>query len=241
MTPPDAERRRAARILSILRREYPDPDQGTLVFESPYQLLVATMLSAQCTDARVNLVTPMLFKKYPGPRELARARVADIERAIRSINFYRTKARALSETAQALVDRHRGQVPRTREELVALRGVGRKTANCVLSYAYGEPSIVVDTHVARLAVRLGFSEGREPDRIEGDLERLIPRAEWSETAHLLISHGRAICTARRAFCERCPVAALCPRVGVAADPERPAPRGGRGGTRLAARVKHGQA
>jgi endonuclease-3 len=180
-------------------------------------LLVATILSAQCTDARVNLVTPALFARYPGPRDLAQASPADVEALIRSTGFYRNKARHLLGAARRIVDRHAGEVPRSLEELVELPGVARKTANVVLGNALGvEAGVVVDTHIGRLSRRLGLSAHNDPVKVERDLMALFPRERWTLLAHLLISHGRSVCTARNPRCDSCPLRDLCPRVGVKA-------------------------
>lgn len=199
--------------LRILHRAYPDAE-CSLAYRTPYQLLVATILSAQCTDERVNKVTPALFKRFGTPERMAAADLGEIEDLIRSTNFFRNKAVALREMSRALVERHGGEVPRGLDELVRLRGVGRKTANVVLGNAFGIAGLVVDTHVGRLARRLGFTRHDDPEKVEKDLMKLVPREEWTDFAHLLIRHGREVCTARRAWCERCPLQGLCPRVGV---------------------------
>lgn len=200
-------------ILKILHRTYPE-SKCSLDFKTPYQLLVATVLSAQCTDERVNKVTPALFKRFPDPRAMAAAKIGEIEKLIQSTGFYKNKAKALKESAQAILEEYGGQVPQTMEELVKLRGVGRKTANVVLGNAYGVPSLVVDTHVTRLMNRMGFTTTRDAEKIEQEMLRVVPREEWTDFAHLMISHGREICTARRAYCEECPVNAYCPKIGV---------------------------
>ncbi|MCM2278461.1 MAG: endonuclease III [Oligoflexia bacterium] len=207
-----AERRRMKEILRVLRRTYPEA-KCSLDFGSPFQLLVATILSAQCTDARVNQVTPALFRRFGTPEKLARAELAEIEALIQSTGFFRSKARALKESARAIVDEHGGELPRELEILTALRGVGRKTANVVLGVAYGLPGLVVDTHVKRLARRMGFTRTADAGKIERELMEVVPKEEWTELAHLFIAHGREICTARIARCEECPVARLCPKIG----------------------------
>ncbi len=201
-------------ILKLLNRAYPEA-KCSLYFETPFQLLIATILSAQCTDERVNKVTPALFKKYPDPRAMARAELRDLEGLIRSANFYKNKALSLKSCSQTLLDKFGGEVPRTVEELVTLRGVGRKTANVVLGNVFDIPGLVVDTHVGRISRRLGFTRDTDPEKVEAQLMEIVPRADWTLYAHLLISHGREICTARRAVCESCPLIALCPQVGVA--------------------------
>ncbi|MCM2324618.1 MAG: endonuclease III [Oligoflexia bacterium] len=209
-----AEMRRMREILKILRRTYPEAhcslDHGT-----PFQLLVATILSAQCTDARVNLVTPALFKRFGTAEKLARADIREIEKLVRTTGFFRSKAQALKESATAIVRDHGGELPRDLETLTKLRGVGRKTANVILGNAFGVPGIVVDTHVKRLAFRLGFTRSTSPAEIEQQLMKVVPVGDWTDLGHLLISHGRELCTARRARCEECPVAHLCPKTGVA--------------------------
>ncbi|HUQ70870.1 MAG TPA: endonuclease III [Planctomycetaceae bacterium] len=202
------------KLLNALAKTYPEAICA-LHHDSPFQLLVATILSAQCTDARVNLVTPALFKKYPGPRELSAAKQTDVETLIRSTGFYRAKATNLIGMAKGLMEQHGGELPRTLEELVQLPGVGRKTANVLLGTAFGLASgVVVDTHVKRLSRLLGLTTATSPEQIEQDLMRLIPRKEWVNFSHRLIHHGRQICIARRPRCGECPLLPLCPRVGL---------------------------
>ena len=201
---------RAPEILDRLRRAYPDA-RCALDFRNAFQLLCATILSAQCTDARVNLVTPLLFARYPTPEALAAANPADVEEIIRSTGFFRNKTRSLIGMAQALVADHRGEVPRTMEELRVLPGVGRKTANVVLGNAYGlNEGITVDTHVSRVSFRLGLTRHTDPVKIELDLMPLIPRELWALVSHLFIFHGRRTCVARRPRCPECVLADLCP-------------------------------
>jgi endonuclease-3 len=224
--------RHARRVVAALKRAYPET-ACALVHADPYQLLVATILSAQCTDARVNLVTPELFRRYPDAGALARAEPSELESLIRSTGFFRAKARNLLAMARQVTERHDGRVPGDLESLIALGGVGRKTANVVLGVAFGlAEGIVVDTHVKRLARRLGLATGKTPEQIERELMRVIPRGEWVDLSHRLIQHGRRVCLARRPKCEACSVAALCPRIGVAsAAPPRagPSPRRRRSG------------
>jgi endonuclease-3 len=201
------------RVLDILEKLYPEA-RCALHFENPWQLLVATILSAQCTDRQVNIVTGELFARYPDPGSLASASPDEVEGMIRSTGFFRNKARNLIGCAAALVVRHGGEVPQTMEELVALACVGRKTANVVLGNAFGIPGLAVDTHVKRLAGRLGWSRQKDPEGIERELCRLLPAPRWTQTSHLLIHHGRALCKAQRPLCDRCAVQALCPRIGV---------------------------
>jgi endonuclease-3 len=201
---------RAPEILRRLRAAYPDA-QCALEHRDAYQLLCATILSAQCTDARVNLVTPALFQAYPSPAALARARPADVEAIIMSTGFFRTKARSLIGMARTLVTEFGGQVPRTMEALRRLPGVGRKTANVVLGNAYGiNEGITVDTHVTRLSCLLGLTGHSDPVKIEHDLMPLFPRIEWTLLSHLLIFHGRQVCIARRPRCQDCVLSDLCP-------------------------------
>jgi endonuclease-3 len=204
-----AQRARAGRILDALARAYPDA-RIALHFTTPLELLVATILSAQCTDERVNVVTASLFPKYRTAADYAGADQATLEREILSTGFFRAKARAIIAMAGALVDRHGGEVPATREALVALPGVGLKTANVVLGNAFGQPAIAVDTHVFRVSRRLGLARADEPDAIHDQLVQVWPRARWTQATHLLITHGRRICTARAPVCPACPVCDLCP-------------------------------
>lgn len=208
------ETRRLERLLALLRRAYPDA-VCELEYRSPWQLLVATVLSAQSTDVRVNGVTPELFARWPGPPELARSNSAELESVIRPVGFFRSKAHHLREAARRIVDEHGGVVPADLASLVALPGVGRKTAKVVLGEAFGiAAGIAVDTHVHRLARRLGLADHRDPERVAELLERIVPRTEWIELSLRLILHGRRVCHARRPRCEVCVLAEVCPRVGV---------------------------
>jgi endonuclease-3 len=204
--------RRARRINKVLAARYPDA-HIELDFTTPLELLVATILSAQCTDVRVNLTTPALFVRFPTAADYAGADRAELEEMIRPTGFFRAKTDALIKLGQALVERFDGEVPARMEDLVTLPGVGRKTANVVLGNAFGKPGIAVDTHVIRLAGRLGFTTSTDPVVIEGDLYELFPRAEWTMLNHRLIFHGRRTCHARKPACGACPVAALCPAYG----------------------------
>lgn len=206
-----ADRRsRADEIYGILFQQHPDA-HCELDHEGPYQLLVATILSAQCTDKRVNMVTPALFEAYPNAEALAAARQEDVEELIRSTGFFRSKAKSLIGMATAVVERHGGEIPSTMDELVKLPGVGRKTANVVLGNAFNiNDGVVVDTHVGRIAARLGFTKETDPVKIEQDLMKLFPRERWTLLSHLMIFHGRRICVARRPKCEVCPLVELCP-------------------------------
>ncbi|TMQ67829.1 MAG: endonuclease III [Candidatus Eisenbacteria bacterium] len=209
--PPDPARVTA--LLEQLERLYPQATTA-LAFRDPLELLVATILSAQCTDERVNQVTPALFERYPDAAALAAARVADLEALIRPTGFFRAKTRSIRACCAEIVSRHGGQVPRTLEELTALHGVGRKTANVVLGNAFGIPGIVVDTHVGRLARRLDLTDQVDPVKVEHALMPIVPRERWSRFSHWLILHGRRVCVARRPRCSICPLAPHCPRVGV---------------------------
>lgn len=203
-------RRRAGKILALLKTEYPTA-HCELDFQTPYQLLVATILSAQCTDARVNLVTPALFSRFPTPATLAAAEQPEVEELIRSTGFFRNKAKSLIGMALGLVASHQGLVPREMEQLRSLAGVGRKTANVILGNAYGiNEGVTVDTHVTRLSDRLRLSRQKTPEKIEQDLMALIPRDDWTLVSHLLIWHGRRVCIARQPRCEICVVRKLCP-------------------------------
>jgi endonuclease-3 len=207
--PRASEIARAARILDALERAHPEAECA-LHHQDPYQLLMATILSAQCTDQRVNMVTPTLFARYPAPADLADADSAELETIIRSTGFYRAKARSLMGCARALVERHGGRVPRSLDLLVPLPGIGRKTANVVLGHAYGiAEGIAVDTHVLRVSNRLGLAKGDDPVAVERQLMALVPQQRWTRTTDLLIFHGRKICDARRPLCGACPVFALC--------------------------------
>ena len=201
------------RILGALARAYPDA-HCALLHDNPLQLLIATILSAQCTDARVNLVTPALFARYRDARAFAEAPLGDLQKAIQSTGFFRNKARNIQACCQQLVEHYAGQVPATMEELVPLPGIGRKTANVVLGTAFGIPGITVDTHVGRLSRRLGLTTATDPVKVEQDLMALIPKKEWTNFSHRLIFHGRRICVARRPKCGECPLEALCPKIGV---------------------------
>jgi endonuclease-3 len=201
-------------LLAELARLYPDP-KCALVFANPLELLVATILSAQCTDARVNLVTPALFRRYRSAKDYATAPLADIEALVRSTGFYRNKAKNIQACCRILVEAHGGEVPGTLEELAALPGVGRKTANVVLGDAFGVPGITVDTHVGRLSRRLGLTTHTDPVKAEFALMKLVPQPEWTRFSHRLILHGRQVCHARSPKCESCALVPLCPRKGVA--------------------------
>jgi endonuclease-3 len=200
--------------IKLLKRYYPNA-YCALNYKNPFELLVATILSAQCTDDRVNMVTPALFKKYPNPQKMSKAPIEDLETLIRSTGFYKNKAHNLKSCAQALVEKHDSEVPKELEALVELAGVGRKTANVVLGNAYGIPSgIVVDTHVTRLSNRLGWVKTDNAIIIERELSKVVPREDWIMLPHYLISHGRAVCKARKPACEKCFLEETCPKKGV---------------------------
>jgi endonuclease-3 len=200
-------------ILKRLDHAYPEAE-CSLSYKTPFQLLISTILSAQCTDDRVNKTTPALFAKYPTPEKMAKAPIRDLEKLVQPTGFFRSKAKSISEASKALVAEHGGEVPRELETLVKLRGVGRKTANVVLGVAYGVPGLVVDTHVGRISRRTGFTRQVDPVKVEHELMKIVPRERWTDYAHLMIAHGRAICTARRAYCESCPIESLCPKIAV---------------------------
>lgn len=206
-------RARAREILDRLAVLYPDA-ACALTFTNPFELLVATVLSAQTTDERVNSVTPTLFARYPGPAELAAAPRDDLEEILRPLGFFRAKAESLQTLSRQLVDDHGGEVPGTLEELVRLRGVGRKTANVVLGNAFGIPGITVDTHVGRLSRRLGWTRLTDPVKIERELWDVIPEPEWTIACHRLILHGRQVCHSRTPACGACALADLCPSADV---------------------------
>lgn len=208
----EARRKRARQILRNLERTYPDATIA-LRFSTPLELLVATILAAQCTDERVNVVTESLFEQYRGAEDYARANLGTLEREIHSCGFFRAKAKAIVGMARALIERHGGQVPDTRENLTALPGVGLKTANVVIGNAFGRPAIAVDTHVFRVSQRLGLARADAPNEIHDQLGEVLPRAKWTRTCHLVQAHGRQTCTARKPACPVCPVRALCPWPG----------------------------
>jgi endonuclease-3 len=210
-----AESHRVDALLTRLDREFPDANCA-LGHDSPFQLLVATILSAQCTDERVNRTTPALFAKFPTAEGLARASQAEVEQIVKPLGFFRAKAKNLREMAQALVEQHGGQVPSTLEELVRLPGVGRKTANVVLGVSFGVAvGVVVDTHVKRISKLLGLTRQSDPVKVEQDLISRLPQEKWILFSHQLILHGRKTCIARRPKCEGCPLLEWCPRAGLA--------------------------
>ena len=208
------EKRHAAKIVRCLKRDYPDA-QCALVHENAFQLLIATILSAQCTDDRVNQVTAVLFDKYPTPAQLASAPLKSIEKIIQSTGFFRNKAKNIKACCEDLVQHHDGEVPQQLETLVELAGVGRKTANVVLGTAFGIPSgVVVDTHVGRISRRLGLTSAIDAVKVERELMELLPKKEWIQYSHRMIHHGRQVCKARTPRCDECRMNDICPRVGV---------------------------
>lgn len=208
-------RRVALDELAVLERTYPTAVTA-LTYSSPFELLIAVILSAQCTDARVNLTTPALFAAYPDARALGSADVADVEKLVKSCGFFRMKAKNIVAAARDLAEKHGGEVPRERESLEALAGVGRKTANVVMSVAFEQPAFAVDTHVFRVSHRLGLTLGKTPRQVEADVTALVPPEKWRHAHHWLILHGREICKALRPLCHRCPVAPLCPSAPIVA-------------------------
>lgn len=219
MTGPDQpaladKKKQARKAVNILRKTYPVAECA-LHHDSAFQLLTATILSAQCTDARVNATTPALFEKYPTPEDLANSRQNDVEKIIRPLGFFRAKAENIRGMAKKLVSDFDGELPQTLEEMTSLPGVGRKTANVVLGTWYGIASgVVVDTHVKRISGLLGLTTSKNPDIIERDLKAVLPKKEWINYSHRVIHHGRAICIARRPKCTECPLLRICPRVGL---------------------------
>ena len=203
------KKERVKHIFEILDPLY-TREKTALKYRTPFQLLISTILSAQCTDKQVNSVTRTLFKKYKNPQDFINAPIAELEDDIRPTGFFRNKAKSLKGCTQGLVDNYGGEVPSTMEELIKLPGVGRKTANCVLGAAFDVPGVVVDTHVKRLSLRLGITENQNPDKIEKDIEKLLPKDRWRRFSDILIYHGRDVCKARKPDHDRCPVFNLCP-------------------------------
>lgn len=211
------KRARALQAISLLKRTYPKA-KCSLDYGNPLQLLVATVLSAQCTDARVNIVTPALFAKYKTAQDFAGANIIELESLIHSAGFYRTKAKNIKAACKIMAEKHGGKVPRTMEEMLELPGVARKTANIVLGNSYGViEGVPVDTHAIRLSSRLGWTKNSAQEKIEKDLMALVPQQGWLQISNLFVFHGRAICTARKPQCAVCPVRHLCPKIGVGAQ------------------------
>ena len=208
------EKNHARRVVRHLAKHYADAECA-LHYDSPFQLLIATILSAQCTDERVNMVTAVLFAKYPTAFELAKATQKQVEKIVKSAGFFRAKAKNIRACAKDLVEKYEGQPPQDLEELVALAGVGRKTGNVLLGTAFGIPSgVVVDTHVGRISRRLGITFEKDPVKVERELMAVLPKKEWIYYSHRMIHHGRAICDARKPLCEQCSMRNFCPRIGV---------------------------
>ena len=213
MEKPGKAKMRVGKIITLLKKSYPDA-KCSLNFKSPLELLIATVLSAQCTDERVNKVTKDLFKKYKSAEDYARARPEILEDDIRSTGFYKNKAKSIINCCKKISQNHEGSVPDTLEELVELDGIGRKTANVILGNAFNTPGITVDTHVKRIANRLGLTKNQDPVKIEYDLMELIPQKAWTHFSHLIIFHGRNTCMARKPLCGECVIEDYCPKVGV---------------------------
>ncbi|MFH0799152.1 MAG: endonuclease III [Pseudomonadota bacterium] len=209
----DSPKVRAGKILPLLQKTYPHA-RCELNYKSALELLIATILSAQCTDARVNEVTPALFSKYRTAKDFAKASSAELEAAVRSTGFYRNKARSIQNCCTQLTMEHGGKVPEDMEKLIGLSGVGRKTANLVRAYAFGLPGIICDTHVLRVSERLGLTKQKDPDKVEADLAAIVPEGNWTEFSTLIMTHGRRCCAARSPSCPTCPVLKLCPRYGL---------------------------
>jgi len=210
----DDKKKQARKVVTRLKKHYPVAECA-LDHETPFQLLAATILSAQCTDERVNSVTPKLFKKFPTPEAMASGTQSQVEKIVKSLGFFRAKATNLRGMATRLVEVYGSELPLTLEELITLPGVGRKTANVVLGTAFDIPSgVVVDTHVKRISNLLGLTESQNPEIIERDLIAVLPKKEWIQYSHRLIHHGRKICIARRPQCTECPLLKICPRVGL---------------------------
>lgn len=208
------EKNHARRVVRHLAKHYADAECA-LNYESPFQLLIATILSAQCTDERVNIVTADLFAKYPTAYDLAQATQKQVEKIVKSAGFYRAKAKNIRNCAKQLVEKHDGEIPLELEALTALPGVGRKTGNVLLGTAFGIPSgVVVDTHVGRISRRLGIAFEQDPVKVERELMAVLPKKEWIYYSHRMIHHGRAICDARKPLCEDCSMKRFCPRIGV---------------------------
>lgn len=206
------KKERASKILEILDPIYPK-EKTALKYSTPFELLIATILSAQCTDERVNKVTEKLFKKYKSPKDYLSVPIDELENDIRSTGFYKMKAQRIRQCCEKLINEYNGEIPKNIDELTKFPGIGRKTANVVLGAVFDVPGIVVDTHVKRLAKRLGFSDSNDPKKIEKDLEKLVPKEKWRRFSDVLIYHGREICKARKPIHDKCPIAHLCPSTG----------------------------
>lgn len=200
---------RVKKIIDNLIQEYPDAT-CSLDFGTPHQLLVTTILAAQCTDERVNQISPALFAKYPDVKAFAEASYSELQEIIKPTGFFRNKAVSIIESARQILNEHNGEVPQTMEELTALTGVGRKTANLILGVAFGQPSVIVDTHVKRISFRLGLTENKDPGKIEDDLRKVLPTEYSTMFNHLMVYHGRAVCKAPKPKCDICTICSLCP-------------------------------
>lgn len=207
----EEKQKRVKKIIGLLEKKYPDA-HCALDHENAFQLLIATILSAQCTDERVNKVTPALFKRFPNPKSYLKADISEIEELIKSTGFFKNKAKNIKACAEQLVAKHRGEVPNTMDELHALPGVGRKTANVVLGNIFGVPGMVVDTHVMRLSNRMGFVKGTDAVKLELELQKIVPEKDWTMYSHYLITHGRAVCDARNPQCKTCFLNLHCPQL-----------------------------
>jgi endonuclease-3 len=223
MKPTPALKARAQKIVRLLAQTYPDA-HCALHYQNPLQLLIATILSAQCTDVRVNMVTPALFRRYLDAASFAAADQTELEKAIQSTGFFRNKARNIIACCKKIVEEHGGEVPGTMEELFALPGIGRKTANVILGNAFDVPGITVDTHVSRLSRRLGLTKNTDAEKIEQDLMQVIPQNEWTMFSHRMIFHGRQVCFARKPNCAGCTLKDVCPKIGVEAPAKKKVPR-----------------
>lgn len=208
-----AKKERVKKIFEILDPLYTN-EKTALKYKTPFELLIATILSAQCTDKQVNTVTKTLFKKYRGPKDFLKAPITELEEDIRPTGFFRNKAKSITGCSRGLIDLYGGEVPGTMEELLKLPGVGRKTANCVLGAAFDVPGVVVDTHVKRLALRMGLTENVDPDKIETDIQELLPSERWRRFSDILIYHGREVCAARKPRHDICRIGDLCPSNGI---------------------------
>ena len=206
------QKQRAAKVLARLRAAYPDAD-CELVFSNPLELAIAAILSAQCTDKRVNMVTPALFRKYRTASDWARTPQATLEKEIRSTGFFRNKAKNIRALCKVLEEKHGGKIPDELDVLIGLPGIGRKTANLLIATAYGQPGIIVDTHFRRLSQRLGFTTSNDPDKIEFELKAIVPEESWTDWSHCMVFHGRRCCFARKPNCHGCPINKLCPSFG----------------------------
>lgn len=233
---PEELERRSRVLISRLKKAYPEA-RCALDHESPLELLIATILSAQCTDARVNKVTPELFARYPDAKHYAESDRTELEELVRTTGFFRNKAKSIHGATSKIASEFGGEVPRTMEELLTLPGVARKTANVVLGTAFGiAAGFVVDTHVFRLSHRMGLAKGKTPEQVEKELMALVPRKDWIGLAHILIHHGRAVCTARAPKCEDCVVASHCPKIDVTPAKKESRPASGRPGRPLKERI-----